>query len=67
MTCCEQLAALHRLAEIVGAMVLEVPKPKFPGQPSTYVLHHRIRELEDGLIAAGYDMPGIRERYKTMS
>lgn len=64
LTCCQQLAALQRVAEIAGALVLEVPRG--PEWQQTYVQRKRIREIEEALTAAGYDMTAVRERYKQL-
>ena len=66
MTCCEQLTKLHRVAELLGALLVELPKGKYPGTQA-YVSRYRLKEIEDALCAAGYDMPAVRERYKQLT
>lgn len=66
MTASQQLAALQRLAEIVGALVLEIKPGKYGDATQAYVSRFRIRELEEALITAGYDMPTVRKRYKAI-
>jgi hypothetical protein len=63
MTCCQQLAALQGVAELVGALLIEVPRCVFPAT-TTRVSRKRLAELEDAMIEAGYDMPAVRKRYK---
>lgn len=65
MTCCEQLEALQRVAELVGAMIVEVPKAKYE-HAQAYISRRKLARIEQALVDAGYNMTEVRERYRKL-
>lgn len=56
------IQAYERIAKLAGAIVLETPKRKHAASHSAYVPWTLIRELEEALVLAGYDMKAARDR-----